>query len=203
MGVGKENSNCYGLLQFSRYNHLIKTNTVFGQKMAHKLTWYSCDGKTANLIEYVIVNRRLAGYKILAMQDTRVYRSAVIDIKSKDYHLVVSRGNLKQKFRNGNYLTGSYDVDRLQNANSRDNFQEQWNAKLESLKFDNVEDECNNFRKTIYDIADNVLGKKIENAATDIREKALCLIDRRGLYKNYLSNRSYENQRNAKKWRKL
>ena len=50
--------------------------------MAHKLTWYSRDGKTANLIDYVIVNRRLAG----SIQDTRVYRSAVIDVKSKDHH---------------------------------------------------------------------------------------------------------------------
>ena len=45
---------------------------VFGRKMAHKFTWYSHsrDGKTANLIDYVIVNRRLAG----SIQDTRVYR---------------------------------------------------------------------------------------------------------------------------------
>ena len=63
--------------------------------MAHKLTWYSRDGKTANLIDYVIVNRRLAG----SIQDTRVYRSAGIDVKSKDHHLVVSKVNLKLKFR--------------------------------------------------------------------------------------------------------
>ena len=61
------------------------------------------------LIDYVIVNRRLAG----SIQDTRVYRSAVIDVKSKDHHLVVSRVNLKLKFWKGNYLPGSYDVGRL------------------------------------------------------------------------------------------
>ena len=48
------------------------------------------------------------------MQDARVYRSAVIDVKSKDHHLVVSRVNLKLKFWKGNYLPGSYDVGRLQ-----------------------------------------------------------------------------------------
>ena len=62
--------------------------------MDHKLTWYSRDGKTANLIVYVIVNWRLAG----SIQDTRVYNSAVIDAKSKDHHLVVSKANLKLKF---------------------------------------------------------------------------------------------------------
>jgi hypothetical protein len=53
-------------------------------------TWYPHDGKTANLIDYAIVNRRLAGLT----QDTRVYRSAVIDDRSKDlvkdHHLIVS-----------------------------------------------------------------------------------------------------------------
>ena len=51
---------------------------VFGHKMAHKLTWYFHDGKTPDLIDYVIANRRLAR----SIQDTRVYRSAVIDVKS-------------------------------------------------------------------------------------------------------------------------
>jgi len=37
-GVGKENSNGYRLLQFCRYNNVVMTNTVFGNKMAHKLT---------------------------------------------------------------------------------------------------------------------------------------------------------------------
>ena len=64
---------------------------MFGHTRAHKLTWYSPDRKTANLIDYVIVNRRLAG----SIQDTRVKRSAVIDVKSKDHHLAVSWVNLK------------------------------------------------------------------------------------------------------------
>ena len=29
--------------------------------MAHKLTWYSLDGKITNLINYVVVNQRMAG----------------------------------------------------------------------------------------------------------------------------------------------
>ena len=48
--------------------------------------------------------------------------------------------NLKLKFRKGNCLPGSYDVGRLQDENLRETFQEQLNTKLQSLKFDNVED---------------------------------------------------------------
>ena len=72
------------------------------------MTWYSRDGKTANLIDYIMVNRRLT----VSTQDTRVYRSAVIDVKSKDHHPVVSMVNLKLKCHKGNYLSGSYDVGR-------------------------------------------------------------------------------------------
>ena len=93
---------------------------VFGHKMAHKLTWYSRDGKTANLINYVILNRRLAG----SVKDTRVYRSAVIDFKSKYHHLVASMVDLKLKFQKDNYLPEIYDVVRLQDENLREIFQE-------------------------------------------------------------------------------
>ena len=107
---------------------------MFSDKMTHMLTWYSRDGKTANLIDYVTVNRRLAG----SMQDTRVYKSgksAVIDVKSTDHHLVVSRVNLKLKFWKENYLPRKYDVGRFQDEHLRETVQEQLNAKLESLKF--------------------------------------------------------------------
>ena len=56
LGVGKEHSNGNRLLRFCRYYNLVITNTVFGHKMTHKLTLYSSDGKTANLIDYFIVN---------------------------------------------------------------------------------------------------------------------------------------------------
>jgi len=66
------------------------------------------------------------------------------------------------------------------------------NAKLESLKFDNVDDGWNNFRKAIRGIADGILGKKVKTAARNISEKALCLIERRrGLNKSYLSDGLY------------
>ena len=65
------------------------------------------------------------------------------------------------------------------------------NSKLESLKFGNVEDGWNKFRKIICEVADGVLGKKVMTAARNISERALCLIERRrDLHKNYLSDRS-------------
>ena len=59
--------------------------------------------------------------------------------KNKDHHRVVSKVNLKLKFRKCNYHPESYDVARLQDEILRKTFQEQLNTKLESLKFHNVE----------------------------------------------------------------
>ncbi|XP_065557833.1 craniofacial development protein 2-like [Artemia franciscana] len=96
-GVNKENCNVYRFLQFCRHNNLVITSTMFCHKMTHKLTWYSRDGKRANLIDYVIVNRRSAAL----IPDARVYRSAVKDVRSKDHHLVVSGVKSKLKLWKG------------------------------------------------------------------------------------------------------
>jgi hypothetical protein len=66
--------------------------------------------------------------------------SAFINVKSKDHFLVVSKVNLKLKFRKDKCLPGSYNAGRLEHENFRETFQEQLNTKLKSLKFDNVKD---------------------------------------------------------------
>jgi hypothetical protein len=71
----------------------------------------------------------------------------------------------------GNYLQESYDVGRLPHENLRETFQEQLNTNFKSLEFDNVEDGWNNFRKTLCEVADGVLGKKVRTAAGNISEK--------------------------------
>ena len=75
----------------------------------------------------------------------------MIDVRSKNQHLVVSRVNLSLKFRKSKDLPGSYDLGRLQDKNMRESIQEQLNTNLESLKFDSVEDGWNNLRKIVYE----------------------------------------------------
>ena len=60
-----------------------------------------------------------------------------------------------------------------------------WIKNLKSLKFDNVEDGWNDFGKTICEVLMVSQGRKLR--------LSLCLIERRGFYKYYLSDRSYEN----------
>ena len=55
------------------HKKLAKINIIFDYKMGHKLKWYSQDGKTANLIDCIIVNQKLAG----SIQDTRESREII------------------------------------------------------------------------------------------------------------------------------
>ena len=55
-------------------------------------------------------------------------------MKSQDYDLSLSRVNLKLKTWKGNYIPGRHDVGRLQDENSKDIFQEQWNTKVGTRK---------------------------------------------------------------------
>ena len=80
----------------------------------------------------------------------------------------MSRVNLKLKFQKGNLPP---DVGRLQEENLRETFHEQLDIKLKSLKFDIADDGSNNFRKTICEVADGVLGKKFRTAARNVSEK--------------------------------
>ena len=43
-----------------------------------------------------------------------------------------------------------------------------------------MEDGWNNFRKTICEVSDGVLGKKVKTAAKNISEKALCYREEKG-----------------------
>ena len=71
-----------------------------------------------------------------------------------------------------------------------------WFSKDENLR--------NNLRTIGCEVADGVLGKKVRKAARNISEKAICLKQKIiGLYKNYPSDRSYENKRNVKKLEKV
>ena len=48
-------------MEFFSYKNLAISNIMFSNKIAHKLTCYSNDCKTANFVDYFIINARLVG----------------------------------------------------------------------------------------------------------------------------------------------
>ena len=57
-GLGRLNKRGERLIEFCRDSDLAITNTLFKHRERRKATWTSPDGKTRNLIDYVLVSRR-------------------------------------------------------------------------------------------------------------------------------------------------
>ena len=81
-GIGDRNDNGNRLLECCINNELVVMGTQFQHKDIHKLTWKSPDGRTRNMIDHTLVNRKW----IKSVRDTRVFRDA--DVGS-DHNLVI------------------------------------------------------------------------------------------------------------------
>ena len=81
-GIGDRNDNGNRLLECCINNELVVMGTQFQHKDIHKLTWKSPDGRTRNMIDHSLVNRKW----IKSVRDTRVFRDA--DVGS-DHNLVI------------------------------------------------------------------------------------------------------------------
>jgi endonuclease/exonuclease/phosphatase family metal-dependent hydrolase len=76
------------LREFATYNDLKITNTFFRKKEIHTYTWSSRGSKS--LIDYVIVNRKLASQ----VRDTTVFRGSNVN---SDHYLVISKIAMMEK----------------------------------------------------------------------------------------------------------
>ena len=71
----KSNDNGQRLKSFCRTHKLCMSSTFFKHRKVHRYTWYSNDGKTRKVIDYVLAEKFVQQY----MTDCRVYRGVTID----------------------------------------------------------------------------------------------------------------------------
>ena len=57
-GIGQINGRGERLTEFCRDNELFITNTMFKHRRKRKVTWWSPNGRTANMIDYILVSSR-------------------------------------------------------------------------------------------------------------------------------------------------
>ena len=109
-GLGNTNDRGLRLLEFAKYYDLVIANTFQPQKLSRKATWHSPDGKTHNLIDYIMISKR--HMTSLNLAKTRTFPGA--DIGS-DHDLVLTslKSRLKRLPRK-NQSKIKYDVQKLE-----------------------------------------------------------------------------------------
>lgn len=184
---GEENENGTRLLEFCSQNNLCITNTQFIQKPIRKMTWKSPDGKTENLIDYIITREEW----MTSVKKTRVYRSAEID---SDHNLVVAEIKIKLE---GKRLTTKkrYNTEKLKQPEVKERCQIKIQNKYEALigledEQQDTETEWNFFKKAINEVAEEELGYRKTEKKKWITIETEQMIEEVNTEKNKLLGRS-------------
>lgn len=108
-GYGEENERGQRLLNFCLNYDLVISNTIFyARKDKHKYTWESPDGRTKNMIDYIIVNKKWKS----SILSCRSFTSA--DIGS-DHQLVMAKIRLRLKKNQTPRTLKRLDIEKLDN----------------------------------------------------------------------------------------
>ena len=110
------NDNGVRLVNFATSQNLVVKSTMFLHRNIHKYTWTSPDGKTHNLIDHVLIDRRWHS----SVLNVRSFRGADFDT---DHYLVIAKVrerssvvNRPQRFDGKDLTRGSLMSQRLGNS---------------------------------------------------------------------------------------
>ena len=78
------NDNGVRLVNFATSKNLVVKSTMFPHRNIHKHTWTSPDGKTHNLIDHILIDRRWQS----SVLEVRSFRGADCDT---DHYLVIAK----------------------------------------------------------------------------------------------------------------
>ncbi|XP_074662637.1 uncharacterized protein LOC141915124 [Tubulanus polymorphus] len=181
LGLGKKNDQWLILLEFARTHNLSLLNTFCKQKLSRKASWHSPNGKSHNLIDYLMVDRRfLSSFNLMR---TRTFPGA--DIGS-DHDLVLTTMNLRLKRlpRKTNSRV-KYYLDKLKNPETRDVYQVTIGGKFAPLlELDESANElCCKAKEAITTTADEIIGKKKKLKSQWMTPEILGKCDHRRLLK--------------------
>lgn len=130
-GFGDRNARGERLLEFATDNDMTVCNTRFQQKDCRKWTWRSCDGRTKNMIDLILIKRRWT----TAVQQCRTFQGADMD---SDHSLVIANIKLKLKRKHKATSQKRRDISRLNDRDIAMIYQQELAKKLE--KFDHEQD---------------------------------------------------------------
>lgn len=182
-GLGIRNSAGELFINFCHENNLFVCNTWFQQKEASRHTWISPDGGTKNQIDFVCVNKR--------------YRNAITNAKSRpgadcgsDHNPVVINMNIKLKKITKKKIVKKWDLEKLNNEESRNTFVETFNKETlevysNTYTKENIEENWKIFKHILESTAKEVIGfsKRGEKKKKWITQEIINLMEERKKHK--------------------
>lgn len=176
-GYGKENERGERLLNFCLNHNLTVMNTAFYQRKANrKWTWESPDGKTKNMIDFIMINKRWKS----SVSMCRTFSKPDI---ATDHKLVMAGVRIKLKNIDKEIPVKRFDVEKLKEGAVQQQFniilKEKWRRKnIEGTS--TVEETWEGIRDAYTEVAEEVLGvRKRKKRVPWISQEVLDLSDQR------------------------
>ena len=123
-GIGQINGRGERLNEFCRDNELFITNTMFKHRRKRKVTWWSPDGRTANMIDYILVSSRWKS----SFTDTVTLGGGDFD---SDHNLLMSSLRLRLKaVVKPKQKVPRFQIEALKDLKTRQEYRMQLNERL-------------------------------------------------------------------------
>uniref|UniRef100_A0A8D9A7F9 Craniofacial development protein 2 n=2 Tax=Cacopsylla melanoneura TaxID=428564 RepID=A0A8D9A7F9_9HEMI len=196
-GYGTRNTRGERLIEFCKEKDLIITNTFFKQPMNRRYTWTRpSDGRRFQL-DYILIRR---DHQKFALQ-CKTYPGADINSDHNLLFIKIRINSKKKLIKNINRM--KYDLAKLQENQTRNNYQQAVKEKIKDVKDipSGMNDKWNIFKNSVKEAAVEALGT-LKNVPRKpwINGNIINLIDERRKYKNA---KSIEDKVKYKYWKNL
>jgi exonuclease III len=154
-GLGSVNERGERLLEFCCVNQLCISNTYFPHKPSRKWTWAHPNGRSKNMIDYIMINRRWKN----SILDCRSFPSADA---GTDHQLLICKLRLKLKCTQmiNSPCTKRHDLDKLHNSDMRSLYQRELQNRFTGFKEQaaSLDQLADQYSSTLKAVADKVQG---------------------------------------------
>ena len=183
------NENGMLLIDFAASKNMIISSTCFPHRDIHKATWLSPDGRTANQIDHVIVDKRA----VTSVMDVRARRGSVCE---SDHYLVQVkfRCRLNRQSAGKHQGTEKLNLRNLESPEIKERLKKELDKELGAETESSVDGKWERIKKTTWEVAKRVLGTEEKQRKEHwYDEQCKQAVDMRNeLYRRYIQRRTRE-----------
>ena len=148
--------------------------STFQRETVHQYTWYSNDGRTKKMIDYVIISKRWRSL----MKNCRTYRSA--ELGNADHRLVCADLRLRLHAQRSKRKPVAADIGKLKEPDTRQKYSIEISNRFEALgSLNTSEDLWKHFKLQTSEAAQLVLGRRSYTKKSWLTNETLQVIEQR------------------------